>query len=165
MSELKLTAMVKRYKGEIDDFVARSAGLVSGKVSISHLITTTIFEIRGSKALTESGCVITSRFDHDGHEYDMTSWVRLVSRLCKVEGQWKMLTLEVIYVRDLIVPVPGSPELDWDGIKSWSRKSYRFAAWHLRQRGLVVREDLPGEDDKDSVKELMDAGLAWLSEP
>ena len=152
-----------RYKGEIDDFVSRSERQASKDVSIMHLITPSDIDVRGSKALAESAGVIMSRFSHDGHEYDFNIWCRFVSQVAKVESRWKLLTLEVIYIRDLIVPVPGSPDLDFSDVKDWPRKSYRFTTWHLRQRGIQVRDDLPGTDDDRSVDEVMDRNYAWIN--
>ena len=151
-----------RYKGEIDDFVSMSEKQASKEVSIMHLIQPSDIDVRGSKALAESAGVIMSRFTHDGHEYDFTIWNRFISQVEKFEGKWKLLSLEVIYIRDLIVPVPGSPELDFSDVKGWPRKSYRFTAWHLMQRGLKVRDDLPGEDDDRTVNEIMDRNHAWI---
>ena len=128
-----------------------------------HLINPSDIDVRGSKALAESAGVIMSRFNHDGHEYDFTIWCRFVSQVEKVEGKWKLLSLEVIYIRDLILPVPGSPELDFSTVKDWPRKSYRFTAWHLMQRGIKVRDDLPGEDDDHTVHEVMDSNYAWIN--
>ena len=128
-----------------------------------HLINPSDIEVRGTKALAESAGLIMSRFEHQGYEYDFTIWCRFVNQMEKVEGTWKLLTLEMIYMRDVIVPVPGSPELDFSGVKDWPRRSYRFTAWHLMGRGLKVREDLPGLDDDRSVTELMDRNYAWIN--
>lgn len=134
----------------------------SREVIITHNINPAIIDIRGPKAYAESNCLIMSRFPHDGHDYDFSGWCHLVSRLEKVVGTWKMLTLEVIYLRDVVVPVPPAPDPDYSVIKDWPRKSYKFATWHLMMRGLEVRKDLPGWDDEQSVNRVRDRNLAWL---
>ena len=143
--------------------MAHSQKLASKSVSIVHLINPADIDIRGSKALAESVGVIMSRFDVNGNDYEFTIWCRFVNQVEKFEGNWKLLTLEVIYQRDLIVPVPDSPPLDFSNIKDWPRKSYRFTTWHLRHRGLDVRDDLPGEDEEKSVDEVMDRNRAWIN--
>ena len=126
------------------------------------MIATQALSIGGLKALTEYVGVIMSRFDVSGNDYEFTVWCRFVNQVEKVEGNWKLLTLEVIYQRDLIVPVPDSPPLDFSNVKDWPRKSYRFTSWHLRRRGLEVRDDPPGEDDEKSVDDVMDRNWAWI---
>ncbi len=107
--------------------------------------------------------MITARFGHRGHDYDLTNWVRFVSQAEKVESKWKLLTLEVIYIRDGIAPVGNAPTPEFWQLNGWPRKSYRFLAWHLGARGVKVREDLPGTDDEESVNEVMDRNRGWIN--
>lgn len=72
-----------------------------------------------------------------------------------------MLTLELIYMRDSITPVYPAKEPKY-GDLSHFRKSYRFTAWMVAQRGLIIKNDLPGEDDPESMKELLTRNQAWI---
>ena len=152
----------RRYKGEIDSFVAHSVKMSNRDVIITHNINQAIIDVKASKAYAESGCLIMSRFPHDGHDYRFNGWCHLVSRLEKVDGTWKVLTMEVIYLRDIIVPVHPAPDPDYSVIKDWPRKSYKFATWHLMMRGLEVRKDLPGWENEQSVKKVRHRNLTWL---
>lgn len=153
-----------RYDGDIDGFIDGSEKVTSDKVTTIHNINPTEIDICGSKALAESFCTMSSRFDHKGYEYDKVTHCRLVSRLEKLGPVWKLLTLECIYIRDSILSVvPQAPDTIpiFEGAEKFP-KGYRYGAWLLQNIGLEVRKDLPEEDDRESVKEVFDRNRKWL---
>jgi hypothetical protein len=112
----------------------------------------------GTRAISESSGSITARFSQNNMQYDCTSLCRFISRFERVEGQWKLLTLEAIYVRDLIAPAfPGKGEsgLVVEGLEE-RRESYRYLGWLLAQKGFEIRGDLPGVDDEGSIGRAME---------
>ena len=144
---------------------------MSPKINTIHSISPVEIEIRNSKALSISFCNMTSRFSYQGNEYDKISSVRLISRLERLNeahesGGWKILSLECIYIRDSIVPIqPLSP----DNVPSFEEagkfnKCYRYSAWLLSTIGIESRNDLPNEEDPESVKEVLQRNQAWLDE-
>ena len=151
-----------RYTGDIDGFISHSQRLADPNVIIVHIISPADIEIRGDFAFAESVGHITSRFLVDGHNYDMISYCKFLSRLENIDRKWKMLSLEVIYIKDAVTPVGDSPALDFSSLQGWTRPSYQFIAWHVRTRGLPVREDLPGEDDQESVRRVYKENHAWI---
>ena len=159
--------ITRRYKGDIDGFISGAQKLTAR--NMLHVITPVHVDILGSKALAESVINISVRYEEDGVEYDLASVVRAISRLEQLddvssESSWKMLSTSVIYVRDSMVPtVPlsGPCKLNFDDVKD-ARKSYRYLTWHVRKHGGTVKDDLPGEDDEQSVKEVMDRNKKWL---
>ena len=113
---------------------------------------------------------IASCYEHDGIAYDLSAWVRGVSRLERVPGaeglEWKLLTLEPIYIRDNIVPVAPLTRpctLDFSSVEH-ARPSYRYLTWLISLRGGKIRNDLPGEDDEESVRDIMERNQKWLAE-
>ena len=150
-----------RYDGEIDGFVAASEKLYSPTVSIMHQIMPTEIDVRGTKALSLSWCIIDTRFEHNGGECDAKTYVQLINQCEKVDGAWKLLTLEIIYLRDLITPVYPAKEPDFGDLSGF-RKSYRFTAWMIAQRGLTVRNDLAGQDDPKSMEEMLNRNREWI---
>ena len=158
-----------RYDGDIDGFISGSEKVTHDKVTTIHVITPNDIDIRESKALAESFCTITSRFEHDKFEYDKVTVCRLISRLEKLApsqgSEWKLLTLEVIYIRDGIISVaPQAPESipTFEGVEKFP-KGYRYGAWLLAKIGIKSRDDLPQEDDRKSVKEVFDRNYEWLT--
>ena len=89
---------------------------------------------------------------------------RLFSQCEKVDGRWKMLTLEIIYMRDLITSVYPAKEPDFGDLSKY-RKSYRFTAWMVGLRGLKISNDLAGEDDPRTVEEMLTRNHAWIEAP
>ena len=161
----RLTVDISRYEGDIDGFINGTKKVVRPTVNTMHSINPAEIDIRGSKALTESFCTMTSRFEHAGHEFDKVSNVRLISQLEKVQGDWKLLTLECIYIRDKVIPtapLPPDTSILFHGVEKF-RKSYRYATWLLGTIGLTVSDRLPGEDDAGSVEEVLYRNRTWLN--
>lgn len=109
---------------------------------------------------------MTSRFEYEGHEFDKVSDIRLISQLEKVQDEWKILSLEAIYIRDRLVPtapLPPDAVPSFEGVDKF-RKSYRYGTWLLTTTvGLTVSDSLPGEDDPESVTKVLDKNRAWIN--
>ena len=155
-------AMPRRFNGDVNGFVAGSEKMAGGGSTSTHSICPVEIHVHGDKALSESTGSIMARFQHGGASYDCTSYARFVSRLQRVDGDWKMLTLEAIYERDTIQPsfpgVPSAPPLD---IKT-GRESYKCLGWLLSQKGFNVDQGLPGTDLPESVQSFMEEHSQWL---
>ena len=136
--------------------------------SALHVINPVEVEIKGSKAFSISVGNITARFTSEKSEYELVSNCRFLSRLQRIDGPggpvWKLLTMEVIYVHDSIVPVvPESGSFDVKNVDSTMRKSYKFLSWLLAEKGNKVSNNLPGVDDEESVKDVMGRSSEWLN--
>lgn len=136
-----------RYKGGIDGFVSGSQKLHNNEISIIHDLTPIIVQFgTENKALSESTGRIYTRFSHKGVDLVSTPWVRFFTRLEKIQGgvenEWKMLSLEVIYMFDTLVPtIPAPLALDFSIVEN-THRSYKCIAWHIAQFGVVVWDDL-----------------------
>lgn len=133
------------------------------------MVTPQKIDVRGTKAIAVSACHIHNRHEApDGQEYELQAWLRLITRHEKISTpdgpEWKILTLDAIYIRDMLVPVspaPGTHNLDLSLAKN-ARKSYRHLAWNVRANGKDVRDDMPGEDDEVTVRKVMDPVNQWF---
>lgn len=138
-------------------------------LSALHIITPVDINIKRSKAFAVSVGSINARFERDGKEFDIISHCRFLSRLAAIsreENTWKMLSMEVIYVQDTILPAfPGieSNGLVLDNLPSTVRKSYRYLTWLLRENGREVDNSMPGVDDEESVKNVLEKNHLWLN--
>ncbi|KAL2784549.1 hypothetical protein BJX66DRAFT_343908 [Aspergillus keveii] len=150
------------HDGDIDGFVSGSQKLHTTSGAIIHHVVPAEYKINGCKAVVDCWCFINARLPIHGHDYELKTSLRLLYRCEKFENQWKLLTLEPIYIHDLLAPVPPAPILKMKGLESY-RQSYRFTAWMVAQRGIVVANDLPGEDDAKSVEELLGRHREWLN--
>lgn len=120
--------------------------------------------MNGDKALSESTGSVRNRIEYEGAMFDLISHVRFVSRLAKVEDQWKMLTLEAIYDSEQILPAAPSDHVSNLKLPTTHRSSYRCMSWLLTQRGYQVSSDLPGTDEPSTVEAFMKNEFSWLQE-
>lgn len=135
-----------------------------------HNITPVEVIINGSKAFSISVGNIISRFVRGGAQYELVSNCRFLSRLTRLEGQscqsWKMLSMEVIYINDKISPVlpaSGTDIGNFEGADRFPRKSYKFLAYCLSEKGYKVKQDLPGTDNEQLVLEVLARNSHWLN--
>lgn len=164
--------MVHRYTGEIDGFISDSRKMWQEEkaTQLIHTIVPGEITINGDKALSISTCQILARHDYEGTELDFSSWIRLVSRLARVHtdfsAEWKIQTLEAVYLRDSIALTAPSAEARLQGIDhsriGGFRQSYKYISWHVSLYGSQVRDDLPGSDNQKSVEALLARNYAWL---
>ncbi|KAL2784640.1 hypothetical protein BJX64DRAFT_286420 [Aspergillus heterothallicus] len=149
------------FQGDIDGFVAGSRAMATGGTGALHSISPVEVHLNGDKAVTESTGTVAVRFDYEGRSFDSVTGTRFISKLERVSGQWKLLSLEAIYTRDAITPVlPGGGEVV---LPVEGRESYKCLSWVLGLRGFKIKQDLPGVDDPASAARVMDEAMAWLS--
>ncbi|GFF26145.1 hypothetical protein IFM61606_09656 [Aspergillus udagawae] len=168
------------YAGQVEEFVHQSAKIHQGKVNIIHSSFDPVdIRVKGRRATSEAFCQITSSISLHGVDYELSSYIRLATRLEKCPGeadigpgldQWRMLSLEAIYVRDRLVrafpdlgrgaPAPCSLA-DLLEVEGYPR-SYRNMALVMLKRGLRPRPDLPNEDDQESVQRVLGRNQEFL---
>jgi hypothetical protein len=166
----ELTHFILRYEGDVDEFLRRSTNMHQGKVNIIHASFDPVdIHVRFHRAISEAFCTITSSITINGIDYELASYMRLATRLEKPSGsdQWRMLSLEAIYVRDRLVSAfpgaaPTSPLLMTDEVQTYP-KSYRHLAFVMQARGLSPRPGLPHEDDQESVRAILSRNRSFLN--
>ncbi|KAL5335040.1 hypothetical protein BJX70DRAFT_401927 [Aspergillus crustosus] len=137
--------------------------MVTGGTGALHSISPVEVQVNGDRALTKSTGSVSTRFTYKGRSYDSVSITRFISRLERVAGQWKLLTLEAIYDRDAITPVLPGATGDSLPDPQTARESYKCISWVLGLRGFEIKPDLPGVDDPESCARLMEESRRWLS--
>lgn len=174
-TKIHLLTARPRYKGGVDGFLEQSAKTFQkqgSKINILHSgFDPVAIKVNGNRATSEAFCLITSGLTLDGVDYELASYMRLVTRLERLQGQgdeggeWRMLSLESIYVRDrLVTSFPGSGPgtlVMSDEVRAYP-KAYRHLALVMRHRGLNPRPDLPHEEDQQGVRQLLDRNRAFL---
>jgi hypothetical protein len=153
------------YRGNADGFVDASRRQYDAGRRATHRLSPPVVLIRGSRALTETAVALETRNMVDGVECDLTSYLRLLSRVEHRAGGWRLMTLSAIYERDTLTPViPGqNPTLDLDLLAA-QRPSYRFLAYVQKRIGWPSHDDLPGDDQPDLVATVHNANNSWLTE-
>ena len=144
--------------------------MYQGKVNIIHSSFDPVdIRVNGQRAISEAFCLVTSSLTLGDADYELASHMRLLSRLEKQSdtGEWRILSLEAIYVRDRLVSAfPGtgaiSPLSMTDEMRTYP-KCYRRLAFTMLSRGLSPKPNLPHEDDQESVRQVLDRNGAFLN--
>ena len=120
------------------------------------------------KEFSVSAGNIVSRFPKEGSEYELVSNCRFLSRFERIANEshsWRVLSMEVIYINDKISPVFPSLEsksLSIGGMGAFPRKSYKFLAYYLSEKGYQLKQSIPGVNDERLVEEVLNRSLSWL---
>ncbi|KAG5983000.1 hypothetical protein E4U55_000999 [Claviceps digitariae] len=159
---------VSWYQGQVDDFLKQSASTHKDRVNIIHSSLDPVgINVQDYRATSEAFCTLTGEITIDDVDYELASYVRLLSRLEKSKlGEWHILSLEAIYIRDrLVSTLPGArvtcrPDLlkEAEGYPG----AYRKLALVMLHRDLTPRRNLPHEQDQQGVQLLLEANQAFL---
>lgn len=152
------------FTGTGAEFARASAGMAEKMFSF-HELGLSIIDVRGDRALGDTGCTIHLIGAMDGVEVDVVGYIRSRARLRQEEGRWLMVGLRAIYIHDLIVPLnPSSPPRISEAELARYRRSYRALCHMLAGQNLPARDDLPGVDRPETVTALVEAEKDWLTE-
>ena len=66
----------RRFSGDVDKFVEGSEKMTKGGAAAMHTICPIEIMTDGNRAVTESTGTVMIRFQHEGVEYDCTSYTR-----------------------------------------------------------------------------------------
>lgn len=129
-----------------------------------HWVFPAFAQIASDRATVESPAMIFSRTRLDGVEVDFHVFCRFFSRAVRVDGDWKLMSFEVLFERDIMKPVNPSQTLpvDWSRLETL-RPSYKFLAWIQQSRGVVVNPDLLGDDRPDELAAFHAGEDRWLA--
>ncbi|KAK4500578.1 hypothetical protein PRZ48_008767 [Zasmidium cellare] len=161
---------VSWFQGDADDFMKQSQRrpTVEQAIDIDHFIDPVLIQVNGNRAISDSAIFITRAFDYSGHEYELGSRLRALSRFVKVDGEWKMLSLEAIYIRDRLIstsPIAPKENIVLDEEKMAFPKEYRWTAWLMSIGGKVTpRNDLPRNGKIEEVRMMVERNERFLED-
>lgn len=123
--------------------------------------------IKDNRATAVTILGIRARSNYQGCELDVEGWAHQLQRFEKVDGVWKIIRFEAIYIRDSVSsPFPGHnvPPIDEDGAKvlESARPSFKYLAWSMSLIGETVSNDSPGYDDEITWKPVVERNRMWL---
>jgi hypothetical protein len=150
------------FQGSGAEFAKACAGMGT-KVFSFHEVGSSVTEVHGSRALTDTGIMIHLISQIDGIEVDCVGYCRSRARMERKTDKWLMSGFRAIYVHDWLTPVNPArvPKIDEAKLNQY-RRSYRFLSYILEGRGLPVRDDLPGVDKPETVDALLAGERGWL---
>jgi hypothetical protein len=91
---------------------------------------------------------------------------RLLSRIRRDDGVWRVASVDVIYEKGMIAPVNPSDHLDIDREELQRyRPSYRFLCYTLERIGRSITPRLPSDDRPGLIAALYAQADDWLLKP
>lgn len=124
-----------------------------------------LIHFNGDRAFVEYPTTTIRSVKVNGVDAVLTSYMRLLYRVEKRNGNWKIVDMISLNEADQLQPViPGmdlkiNPE-DLEGL----RISYRWLAYTRKFAGENVSNELPGTDKESDVKKIYDEEFEWLNE-
>gem|GEM_PF-111446 len=151
-------------KGGIGTFVGQSPvemrhDLLSVNRSASPLV-----HLNGDRAFVEYPSTTIRSVMLGEKEAVLTSYMRLLYKVEKREGEWRILELATLFEGDQLAPAIPGTDLEIDTRFALSlRQSYRWLAYSRIAAGGTESDDLPGTDRPEDVKKLYDEFNGWLA--
>jgi hypothetical protein len=149
-------------KASGSEFVRRSKEMAERNVQASHRLGPIFVTLAGDRAIAQLAAIVDIPFTLKGIEVMMSSHTRLLLRVERREGVWRLFGFDAVYLRDEIAPViPGQIiSVDPDAVRAF-RPSYRLLSYCLTSGGFPVPNDLAGVDRPDLVDALVGEIYDW----
>lgn len=129
-----------------------------------HWVFPAFAKVVAERATVESPAMIFNRIELAGRQADFYVFCRFFSRAVRQDGDWKLLSFEVIFERDALYPVRAGETLALDPeLLSRQRESYRFLAYIQTGRGVTVNPDLLGDDRPEQLAAFHRTEDRWLA--
>ena len=128
-----------------------------------HRLSPTLVRLHADRGLAETDTVIETRTLFGDIEVDTTANCRLLNRVRRDNGIWRLASLDVIYEKDMLAPVNPSDQLmiNREELRQY-RPSYRFLCYTLHSIGRSVNPNLPGDDRPELIAALYAETEDWL---
>ncbi|MET7743359.1 nuclear transport factor 2 family protein [Streptomyces sp. NPDC005385] len=151
------------YRGDGPGFVDASRAMSGRGDGSVHRLSPPTVQIVGARAFVETPAGIEVRTEIDGVTADLVSCTRVVNRLERRDGRWRIAALDCVYERDTLSPaLPGQHlSIPQEELAPF-RASYALLAWYLSRRGYDVAPDLLGDDQPERTAAFYAEVLARL---
>jgi hypothetical protein len=153
------------FDGGVEDYVAATRHRMEKISSGKHWVFPAGLKVVGDRATVESPALIFDRPTLNGVEVDVQVFCRFFSRVERRKKEWRLLTFEVLFERDVMRCVnPAEPlPVDWAAIARY-RPSYRFLSFVQESRGTRVNPNLYGDDRPEDLLAFHEREHQWLCE-
>ena len=173
----KTNIKITWFKGTIDGHIAGSRAMANkaSLSSVKHIINPVdvtsiwfiylrwLFIVHEDRALCEAYGQINTRPTLEGIQYDLSSSATFMIKFLRLNGEWKIISLECIYDKDNLVPVVCLPTRPLS--INYPRESYKCLAHVLSVTGgYTVDPDLPGWDKPDQAQRLLKDARDWVAQ-
>jgi SnoaL-like domain len=150
------------FQGNAHDFVDASREMARRGVLAKHRLGPVAVRVNALRAVATLAAIIDIPAEVRGVAVMLSSHARLFYRAEMRDGEWRLGSFEVFYMRDeLGAQIPGEVVPVSAADVAGFRKSYRFMSFVLAQGGYTVRDDLAGEDRPETVEALCRQIYYW----
>lgn len=127
-----------------------------------HRVGPPVVRLNRDRAVASLPAIIDIPTVIRGVEAQLSSHARLLYRLERRNGAWRICFLDATYARDeLTASMPGQSLTVLAQDVAQYRKSYRFLCYVLGLTSYVPSQDLAGEDLPETVAALMAEVYGW----
>ncbi len=150
--------------GGTNTFVGRSSVEAQGQSFNVNRCGGALIHMNGERAFVEYPSTTSRTVKVNGAEAVLTSYMRLLYRVEKRKGVWKIVDMLSLDEADELAPViPGTDlKINPDDVKDL-RVSYRWLAYTRKIAGGEISNDLPGTDRPEDVNRIYGEAFDWLN--
>ena len=154
------------FKGNGPDFVTGSKDMAARGMLAKHRLGPVLVTLNGDRALATLSGIIDIPTVMEGKEFNLSAHCLMIYRVSKRQGVWRLSSFEVIYRRDEFVPaiLGQTANIPADLLASY-RPSYRNLCYSLHLKGYTPNQNLAGEDQPETVREILTRVYGWLGLP
>lgn len=151
--------------GGLNSFIGKGSEEVVAELSMVNRCGGALIYQNGNKSFVEYPTTTTRGVYVNDVEAILTSYMRLLYRVEKRNGEWKITSMTSINESDELAPANPGQDLkinpaDVKGL----RISYRWLSYTRQIVGGTISQDLPGTDRPAEVKKIYDTELGWLNQ-
>lgn len=151
--------------GGVNSFIGKGSEEVVAELPMVNRCGGALIYQNGNKSFVEYPTTTTRGVYVNDVEAILTSYMRLLYRVEKRNGEWKITSMTSINESDELAPaIPGQDlKINPADVKGL-RISYRWLSYTRQIVGGTISQDLPGTDRTAEVKKIYDTELGWLNQ-
>ena len=151
--------------GGVNSFIGKGSEEVVAELPMVNRCGGALIYQNGNKSFVEYPTTTTRGVYVNDVEAILTSYMRLLYRVEKRNGEWKITSMTSINESDELAPaIPGQDlKINPADVKGL-RISYRWLSYTRQIVGGTISQDLPGTDRPAEVKKIYDTELGWLNQ-
>lgn len=150
--------------GGVNSFIGKGSDEVVAELPMVNRCGGALIYQNGDKSFVEYPTTTTRGVYVNDVEATLTSYMRLLYRVEKRNGEWKITAMTSINESDqLTSAIPGQDlKINPADVKGL-RLSYRWLSYTRQIIGGTISQDLPGTDRPEEVKKIYAEELDWLN--
>ena len=151
--------------GNVSSFVGQHPTETSAEQFNVNRCGGALIHLRKNRAFVEYPSTTIRTVSVNGEDAVLTSYMRLLYRVEKRDGIWKIVEMISLNEADELKPlIPGRDlKIEPQEIKNF-RSSYRWLAYVRKKSGGEISENLLGVDRPEEVQKIYAESFKWLEE-